>query len=147
MRSITVALFLVIAISLGAFGQIALKYGMKQSALANPGAAGGLVTGLAHAIFTPYVLLGLGLYAVSSCFWLIVLSKWNLSYAYPMIAISYVGVVFLARLFFREQITWPQWLGIALMAVGLVVVAGFGASTTTHATAQPVTQQASTPSR
>ena len=29
-RGMTVALFLIIAITLGAFGQIALKYGMKQ---------------------------------------------------------------------------------------------------------------------
>ncbi len=116
------ALFLLIAISLGAVGQIALKYGMKDAHVTGPGA-------LFHAIFTPYVLLGLGLYAVSSGFWLVVLSKWKLSYAYPMIAFSYVGVVLLSRIFFKEQVAQWQWVGIMLMCVGLAIVAWFGSST------------------
>lgn len=121
MRPITVALLLMIAISLGAFGQIALKKGMQNPRLGEPGPAM-----ILQAVFTPYVLLGLSLYAVSSCFWLVVLSKWNLSYAYPMIAISYVGVVFLSRLFFHDQVLPLQWVGIVLMVTGLVLVAHYG---------------------
>ena len=128
MRPWVVALFLLIAISLGAFGQIALKHGMKQfGSLGLPGVD--LVSKVIRSIFTPYVLLGLALYAVSSCFWLVVLSSWNLSYAYPMIAISYVLVVLLSRVFFREHVMPLQWLGIAFMCTGLVLVARFGSST------------------
>lgn len=128
MRPWIIALFLLIAISLGAFGQISLKHGMKQfGSLGAPGV--GLVANVIRAIFTPYVLLGLALYAISSCFWLVVLSSWNLSYAYPMIAISYVLVVLLSRLFFREHVMPLQWLGIAFMCTGLVLVARFGTST------------------
>ena len=116
------ALFLFIAISLGAVGQIALKYGMKNVHVT------GLMA-LLQAVFTPYVLLGLGLYAVSSGFWLVVLSKWKLSYAYPMIAISYIGVVFLARLVFHEKVAPLQWIGIFMMCLGLVLVVKFGSST------------------
>jgi len=116
------AIFLLIAISLGAVGQIALKHGMRHAHIASFGA-------LAQAIFTPYVMLGLGLYAVSSCFWLVVLSKWKLSYAYPMIAISYIGVVFLSRLVFNEKVAPLQWIGILLMCTGLVLVVTFGSST------------------
>jgi len=128
LRPWIVALFLLIAISLGAFGQISLKHGMKQfGSLGQPGV--GLVSNVIRSIFTPYVLLGLALYAISSCFWLVVLSSWNLSYAYPMIAISYVLVVLLSRVFFREHVMPLQWLGIAFMCTGLVLVARFGSST------------------
>lgn len=116
------ALFLLIAISLGAVGQLALKYGMTHARITGLGA-------LLQAVFTPYVLLGLGLYAVSSGFWLVVLSKWKLSYAYPMIAISYLGVVFLSRLIFNEKVAPLQWIGILLMCTGLVLVVTFGSST------------------
>jgi len=120
-----VAIFLLIAISLGAFGQISLKHGMKQ--FGDLGRVGvGMAANVIRAIFTPYVLLGLLLYAVSSCFWLVVLSSWNLSYAYPMIAISYVLVVLLSRVFFGDKVVPFQWLGIMLMCTGLVLVAGFG---------------------
>jgi len=128
LRAWTVALFLLIAITLGAFGQISLKCGMKQfGALGAPGLS--MVGGLARAVITPYVLLGLCLYAVSSAFWLVVLSKWALSYAYPMIATNYLLVVLLSRAFFRENVLPLQWIGIVLMVTGLVLVAGFGAKT------------------
>ena len=126
MRSIVVAVFLVIAIGLGAFGQIALKYGMNKVSLSS---GAGMAAGVIRAIFTPYVLLGFSFYAISSCFWLVVISRWNLSYAYPMIAIGYVAVVFLSRLFFREHVTPLQWVGIVLMCGGLAIVSRFGAST------------------
>lgn len=129
MRPVTVAIFLLIAISLGAFGQISLKYGMRQyGELGRPGLT--LATKVIRAVFTPYVLLGLCLYAVSSCFWLVVISPggWALSYAYPMIAISYVAVVLLSRVFFKEAVMPLQWLGIFFMCTGLVLVSYFGAA-------------------
>ena len=127
MRGLTVALFLLIAVTLGAFGQISLKYGMKQfGALGAPGTS--MVAGLGRAVVSPYVLLGLSLYAVSSAFWLIVLSKWALSYAYPMIATNYLLVVLLSRFFFKDSVTPFQWVGIVLMVTGLMLVARFGAS-------------------
>jgi multidrug transporter EmrE-like cation transporter len=127
LRPWTVALFLLIAITLGAFGQISLKYGMKQfGSLGGPGV--GLAPNLVRAVFTPYVLLGLSLYAVSSGFWLVVLSSWALSYAYPMIATNYLLVVLLSRVFFKEHVAPLQWIGIVFMVAGLILVASFGAS-------------------
>ena len=132
MRSVTVAVLLLIAITLGAFGQIALRKGMaisekQHGSLGSPGLA--MVPRLVRAIFTPYVLLGLSLYAISSAFWLVVISPggWALSYAYPMIAISYILVVLLSRVFFGDRVEALQWVGILLMCTGLVVAASFGA--------------------
>jgi uncharacterized membrane protein len=90
----------------------------------------GLVPGVLRAVATPYVLLGLSLYAISSGFWLVVISPggWNLSYAYPMIATNYLLVVLLSRLFFKESVVPLQWLGIVFMCTGLVLVSYFGAS-------------------
>jgi uncharacterized membrane protein len=99
---------------------------MKQfGGLGAPGAS--MVGGLVRAIISPYVLLGLSLYAVSSTFWLVVLSKWALSYAYPMIATNYLLVVLLSRVFFKETVAPFQWVGIVLMVAGLMLVARFGA--------------------
>jgi multidrug transporter EmrE-like cation transporter len=127
LRSIVVALFLTIAIGLGAFGQVSLKYGMSKVSIGGVGL--GLVSQVARAIFTPHVLLGFILYGVSSCFWLVVISKWNLSFAYPMIAIGYIGVVFLSRVLFKEHVAPMQWIGIVMMVGGLAIITRFGAST------------------
>jgi len=128
LRPLVVIVFLLIAISLGAFGQISLKHGMKQAGdLGKPGL--GLISGVVRAVFTPYVLLGLLLYAISSGFWLVVISPggWKLSYAYPMIAISYVLVVLLSRVFFGDKVVALQWVGIMLMCTGLALASYFGA--------------------
>ena len=130
MRPATVAVLMVTSISFAVFGQISLKYGMQRyGPLGTPGL--NLAFKLIGAIFTPHVLLGLCLYAAGACSWLVVISPggWALSYAYPMVAISYVAVVLLSRLFFGEAVTPIQWVGIALMCAGLILVARFGAST------------------
>jgi multidrug transporter EmrE-like cation transporter len=130
LRPLTVAIFMVGAITCAAFGQITLKYGMqKYGSLGAPGL--NLVPKVLGAVFTLHVLLGLCLCAISACFWLVVISPsgWALSYAYPMIGISYVGVVLLSRAIFREAVMPLQWLGTALMCVGLILIARFGAST------------------
>ncbi len=130
MRSLILPLFLVVAIALGAFGQISLKVGMRHAHITG-------IPALVQAIFTPYVLLGLSLYALSTCFWLTVISKWQLSYAYPMIAMGYVAVVFLSLFLFKERVLPLQWLGIALMVGGLILVVTFGSSTGQTAEATP----------
>lgn len=124
-----VALFLLTAITLGAFGQISLKHGMKMFGSLGPVGLS-MAPNVLRAIFTPYVLLGLSLYAVSSGFWLVVISPggWNLSYAYPMIATNYLLVVLLSRVFFKETVVPLQWMGIVFMVTGLVLVSYFGAS-------------------
>ncbi len=127
MSKAVVALFLTIAIGLGAFGQVSLKYGMTKVSIG--GAGLGLATQVLRAIFTPYVLLGFIFYGVSSCFWLVVLSKWNLSFAYPMIAVGYIAVVFLSRVFFKEHVAPMQWIGIVMMVGGLAIITRFGATT------------------
>jgi len=102
-----------IALSLGSVGQVSMKWGMNH--------AQGL--GLARAIFTPYVFLGFVLYGISSLFWLMAIRKAQLSYVYPLIAVSYIVVAVLSYFIFHDKIGWQRSLGIALICVGVVFVA------------------------
>lgn len=116
-------LLVLIAVVLASFGQIAMKHGMD---LVGPlGAPGlGLVLNLIRAVFTPFVFLGIGLYAVSAMFWLMVLKQAKeLSYVYPLIASTYIIVLFLSWLLFQERITLVRSVGVVLIYVGVVFVA------------------------
>ncbi len=116
-------LLVLIAVVLASFGQIAMKYGMG---LVGPlGAPGlGLVLGLIRAIFTPWVFVGFALYLVSSLFWLMVLKQARLSYVYPLIASTYVIVLFLSWLMLGERDIPPvRYLGVVLICVGVFFVA------------------------
>jgi uncharacterized membrane protein len=112
-----------IAVVLASFGQIAMKYGMNLvGSLGGAGAT--IVLGLLKAVFTPWVFLGFALYLISSFFWLMVLKQAKeLSYVYPLIASTYVFVLFLSWLFLQEKITLVRSVGVVLICVGVVFVA------------------------
>jgi drug/metabolite transporter (DMT)-like permease len=115
-------LLVLIAVVLASFGQIAMKYGMNQ--VGSLGAGAGVVVGLVRAIFTPWVFVGFALYLISSFFWLVVLKQAKLSYVYPLIASTYVMVLFLSWLLLGERNIPPiRYLGVVLICLGVVFVA------------------------
>jgi drug/metabolite transporter (DMT)-like permease len=113
----TIGLIL-LSVGLAVTGQIFLKQGAS---------AEGPITGLNKALwvtlFKPLVLLGIFCYGLSSISWLVVLSRTELSFAYPMVALGYVLVFFLSWWFFGEQVTWVRITGLFLICFGVVLVA------------------------
>lgn len=59
------------------------------------------------------------MYAISAFFWIITLSKAELSYAYPMVAGGYIVVSLIAWGLFHEHMTWMK--GASLLIIGLGV--------------------------
>lgn len=62
-------------------------------------------------------LLGLGL-----LFWMIVLTKVELSLAYPLLSINYVLILLGARYLFKEKIPLQRWLGVFIILIGVGVL-------------------------
>ncbi len=107
-----------ISIILGAMGQIFLKHGMAQnggtieiSAFLNPDQITSLFT-------NKYILIGFLNYGVASLFWLAVLSKLDVSKAYPFLSFGYVLTALLATYYLNESMTAYRWLGISMMIIG-----------------------------
>lgn len=113
----TIAMLL-LAVVLGVTGQILLKQGVSGD-----GPISGLNKTIIHTLFKPLVILGFLCYGLSSLFWLVVLSRTELSFAYPMIALGYVIVFFLSWLLFHDKITWMRIAGLALICGGVLMVA------------------------
>jgi len=117
-------------IILGSVGQISLRFGAAK--LGNLHAGQGIMGSLASAfrgIFTPYVFFGLLLYAVSAVIWIFVLNQVKLSFAYPMISLSYVIVVLLSALVLHERVPMVTVAGLILISVGVSLIGiGFGSA-------------------
>ncbi|MGE4357225.1 MAG: EamA family transporter [Candidatus Omnitrophota bacterium] len=60
-----------------------------------------------------------GFYFTSSLIWLMVLSRAELSYAYPMLSLGYIMIVFLSWIIFKENVSFWRWLGIILISFGV----------------------------
>lgn len=66
---------------------------------------------------------GLSCYAVSVLLWLVVLSIYDVSVAYPMLSIGYIIAVVLSFFLLGEAIPLSRLAGIALICAGVVLIA------------------------
>lgn len=73
-------------------------------------------------IFQPYVFLGILFFCVSSVFWLVVLSRIDLSLAYPLVSVAYVVTAIFSYYVFKEDISLIRWLGILTICLGVFLV-------------------------
>ena len=74
-------------------------------------------------IIDPWVLSGLFSAFIASVAWMATLTKFELSYAYPFMSLSFVVVFFMSVLLFNELITLPKVVGLLLVIVGLIILA------------------------
>jgi len=111
------------AVGVAVVGQIALKSGMQQVGRIDGEAVAQPLLLVARVLTNPLVLVGLGLYVLGAVAWLTVLSRVPLSFAYPMLALSYALTPLLAWLVLREPIPSIRWVGIAVIVLGVSIVA------------------------
>jgi drug/metabolite transporter (DMT)-like permease len=105
-----------VSIMLLSGGQTALKFGLN--AIGGVSLADGLPS-LLKLFQTPWVIVGFGLYALSSVLWLDVLSKLDFSLAFPMVGLTYVFTLLIGRFFFGEAVGWERMLGVVFILGGL----------------------------
>lgn len=109
---------LLVAIGLGATGQVMLKSGLSQLPPDAP------VTTVLLSIFRNLsVFLGFACYGLSSLIYLVALKKLPLSYAYPMVALSYVMVVALSWKLFGETVPPMRIAAVGVILAGVVILA------------------------
>jgi multidrug transporter EmrE-like cation transporter len=72
---------------------------------------------------TTEVWLGLAFFVISAGVWLIVLSRAPLSFAYPFAGLTYVLITAFSRFVLHEHVSFVRWGGIALIIIGIVLVA------------------------
>jgi len=75
-----------------------------------------------------WILLGLGIYALGTCFWILCLSRLDLSYAYPFSGVTYVLVFIASWFLFGDSMSFQRVGGIVLICIGVVFVSRGGQS-------------------
>ncbi|TAN04697.1 MAG: transporter [Rhodanobacteraceae bacterium] len=101
-------------------GQVCFKLGVGHEE-----GAGEQAQSLVHKVLhSPWIAVGVAVYAVEFVFWFAALSRVQLSFAFPIMALSYVGVVLASRFILNERISLRRWAGIGTIVVGVVLVTG-----------------------
>lgn len=109
------------SVALNASAQLFLRKGLANLSISMPAGIREAVETLI-AVLNWGVVLGLLCYAFSVLTWMYVLSKVQVSIAYPFLSIGYVIVLFGGFFFFREPITAIKCVGIALICAGVVLI-------------------------
>lgn len=110
-----------LSISTGVAGQTAIKLGVSQPHAGGNGM--GLWSVIELIIRSPWVLGGLALYGIGAVAWIAVLSRLDLSLAYPLLALNFILITVSSRLFLGESVPTLRWLGMMVICVGIVIVA------------------------
>ena len=71
----------------------------------------------------PHIIGGLGCYVISVVVWIMALSRVEVSIAYPLLSVGYVVNAIAAYYLFGEAVTPMRLTGIAIIIVGVWVVA------------------------
>ena len=121
------SLALVLAnVLVGAVGQLMLKVGMTQVGRIGASQLSQPVETIVRIFTTPLILAALPLYGGAMILWLVAISRLDLSFAYPLLALAFVINPLLARLLLGESIPWERWVGILVICIGVVIVSRTG---------------------
>jgi drug/metabolite transporter (DMT)-like permease len=123
-KKLTVLLLIFAAVCLEVAGQILYKAGLNrepvvQGSLRYPA---NLLLFARQAITNWRVLLGLGVYVAEVLLYWVVLSRVDVSYAFPMMSMSYVILMASSRLFLHEKVSPIRWLGGATVMLGVYLI-------------------------
>lgn len=113
--------YILSSVLVGAVGQVLLKKGMGSMGPLT------LTTNQLGSILwrigtNPYIIIGLAIYGGATVFWLVALSRVDLSYAYPFASLSYVVMLTASWLLFNENINSLRLLGTVVIGLGVFLI-------------------------
>jgi multidrug transporter EmrE-like cation transporter len=112
--------YILLTIVLTVYGQLVIKWQVSKAGVLPTGvvAQSGF---LLRMLVNPWILSALIAALIAALSWMAALTKFDLSFAYPFMSLSFVFVLALSALFFREPFTTYKIVGLALIALGLFV--------------------------
>lgn len=113
---------LLVSVVFATAGQLTLKGAMEAIGRIGTAQVSDAGQTISRAVKEPLLWIGLLLFGVSALFWLVVLSRVDLSLAYPFVGVSYIVVVALARFLFHEHVPTLRWIGVSIIAFGIALI-------------------------
>lgn len=115
-------LWLLPAMFLSTTGELFLKRGMNEVGVLDFTALDTLVPTLVKIFTNPNIWIGFIGFGLGSLFWLSVISRVPLSFAYPMLGLMYVIIVIESWIFLGEGLHPLRVLGALVVGLGVAMV-------------------------
>ncbi len=73
-------------------------------------------------VTNPYIISGLACYVLSFTGWLLALSRFDVSVAYPLSSMGYVFTAIAGHYFLHENLSLTRVLGVGIIMIGVYLV-------------------------
>jgi drug/metabolite transporter (DMT)-like permease len=113
-------LYILSTILFTVYGQVVLKWQMNRAGPLPADATEKLAV-LARMLLNPWVLSCVVAGVLVMFSWMVALTRFPLTYAYPFMSTTFVLVLLLGAAFFGEAVTTSKAAGVALIALGVVI--------------------------
>lgn len=113
--------FILSSVLLNASAQLFMRKGMLKVGEIGFGFTT-LLTAFPSMILNVYLWISLICYAISILLWMVVLSKVQVSFAYPFLSIGYIVAAILGYLLFSENLSLLRISGILVICFGVFLI-------------------------
>lgn len=102
------------------YGQIMLKWQISKYGSLPPDLGEKFIF-LLKLLLNPLILSGFISAFIASLFWMAAMTKFDISYAYPFMSLSFVLVFLLSITLFHEPVNVYKIIGLSLIILGIIV--------------------------
>jgi drug/metabolite transporter (DMT)-like permease len=140
---IKLLLILLVGLSFESTGVVLLKKGMTHIGDMNGITAGEIVRVCKAGATNPQILLGIFFEALFFLCLLILMSKSDISFLWPLTGLSFVFATFAAIWFLDERVSAMRWIGVVLIVLGAAFIS-YSQQVKEKPAAPPVNQSSAT---
>ena len=113
-------LFIICAVLLTTYAQVIVKWRVSNNTVLTSGVFEKLIY-LISMLFDPWILSAIFGAFIGGISWMAAMTKFELSYAYPFVSLSFVLVLLMSNIFFNESLTLYKVIGIILIVAGVII--------------------------
>lgn len=114
--------YLLLAISFGVVSQLIVKWQMSAFSFDDYETWQDKFALAFSMLLNPYIIISLILTLLAGVTWMIAMTKFEISYAYPFTLLGLVLVIIFSVVFFGESVNTYKLSGIVLIILGIVVI-------------------------
>ena len=104
-------------------GELIIKWRIDSISFTLTGSTLNKAQSVVALLFDKYIMLGLFSAVIAALFWMAALSKFNLSFAYPMIiALLTILTISASIIILGESLSSLQTIGVTIVVIGLVIL-------------------------
>jgi multidrug transporter EmrE-like cation transporter len=114
--------YILLSISLGVMSQLIIKWQMSVFSFDDYETWQDKFILAFSMLLKPYIIFSLILTLLSGVTWMIAMTKFDISYAYPFTLLGLILVTIFSVVFFGESVNIYKLSGIVLIVLGIVVI-------------------------